>query len=83
VTGVAGHTGIGHMRLPSAIDVHGHLQHAACHEFGVEIVGLEIAISVTIITTLLGRYPLSHCRHESCELAYAQITKHLHILVYR
>ena len=81
VTGVAGHTGRAHMRLPVGIDVLRHLQHPPGDDLGVLRVVGEIRAVVAVGATFLGGDPLRDRHHVACKLTDAQLTKHLDVLV--
>ena len=87
VTGHAGHTNffIGvDMTIPVFVDILGHLDHPAGHNFGVECIftiGFDIAIPVTISAAFFGRYPAGHRRHHPVEVILCDIPQHLHVFI--
>ena len=72
------------MTIPVFIDILGHLDHPAGHNFGVECIftiGFDIAIPVTISAAFFGRYPAGHRRHHPVEVILRDITQHLPVFI--
>lgn len=69
------------MRLPGAVDVRGHLDHAPRNQLGVEVVGRKVATGMTIIAAFLWSDPERDRSHQTGEFGHTEVAEHLHILV--
>ncbi len=81
MTGVAGHPGLGDVRLPVGVDVLGHLDHAPCHHLGVFAVVFKVGQGMAISAALVGRHPTGHGDHQAVEITHAQVTQDFDVLV--
>ena len=84
MTGVAGDTGLSDMRLPIAVDIAGHGQHAPRDLVLVSaLVGVVLGVvAVGAVLLVVWGDPLDHRQHHARELTDREVLEHLHVLVH-